>query len=174
MVKSSKNYYARRQNRYALIIIIFLIIIVGLGIAATILWPRFATPVPPGTIELVGIPRVTTALNSVDGQSRSVTAIFVVQTYAESAAELDGNAISANIRSILANGDFDMLVGRDSVEYAKDLIREHLPAMMDTSPIEELYLVDLQAGDPNRFFMDEVATQRDGSMENFLRGIRFR
>jgi len=174
MAKNSRSYYSRRQNRYSLIIILFLIIVIIMGVAATVLWPRFASPSPSGTVELVGIPRVTTPLNTAGGESRSVTAIFVVETDAGLASGLDSDAISANIRSILADGDFDMLVGRDSVEYAKDLIREHLPGMMDVSAITELYLVDLQAGDPTRFFMDELVTRQEHELEGFLRGIRFR
>ena len=174
MAKNSNDNYSRQQNRYSLIIIIFLIVFVALGVAATIMWPRFTNRVSQNAVELVRIPRVTTSLNSADGESRSVTAIFVVETSAASAADLDSDAISANIRSILANGDFDMLVGRESVEYAKNRIREYLPGMMDISAITELYLVDLQAGDPNRFFMDDTPTQQNADLENFLRGVRFR
>ena len=174
MAKNSNNNYARQQNRYSIIIIIFLIIFIVLGIVATFMWPRLTTRVSRDTVELVRIPRVTTSLNSADGTSRSVTAIFVVETDAVSAADLDSDAISANIRSILADGDFDMLVGRESVEYAKNRIREYLPGMMDVSAITELYLVDLQAGDPNRFFMDDAPVRQNSDLEDFLRGVRFR
>ena len=174
MARKSRSSYARRQNRYSLIIVLFFIIFVGLGVTAAIMWPGLMNPAPPNRVELVNIPRVTTPLGSVDGAPRSVTAIFVVETEPGSASDLDRNLISENIKTILANGDYNMLTGRDSVEYAKELIREHLPGMMDVSGITELYLIDLQAGDPNRFFMDEETRGRGEELENFLRGIRFR
>jgi len=173
MAKQSN--YEKERNKYSTGVIIFLVTFSVLAIVITIFWQGFVNqPVQSGAPDLVRVPRVTTSIAEFDGQSRSVTAVFVVETVTGQSDDLDSEAISLNIRAILAGGSYERLTGPDSVEYARNLVQEQLPALMDMSSITNLHIVDLQAGNPNRFIIDDESEPPRGNMlGDFLRGLRF-
>jgi hypothetical protein len=172
MADKSNSSYLSQQNRASTRVIAILLGITVLSIIIAIIWPQFTRQATERDA-LVALPRITTGLNSHDAASMSVTAVFVIETGADNVSGIDREVITSNIRAILAYGDYDMLTGRTSVEYTKDLIRERLPDMMDISDIDGIYLVDLQAGNPNTFFSDG-SEQQNNTLNDFLRGIRFR
>ncbi|MCL2873481.1 MAG: hypothetical protein FWE29_00960 [Defluviitaleaceae bacterium] len=173
MAKTSKNNYAKQQNRYSLRVVIFFVVFSVLAIAATIIWQNVVTQQQTTiSADFVRVPRVTTSLFSIDGEPRSVTAVFFVEADPGMANAVDSDVVSSHIRTILAGGDYYMLTGTESVEYARNLINENLPNMMDVSNIANLYIVDLQAGNPNRFFIDDDPVS-GSSLNDFLRGLRF-
>ncbi len=96
--------------------------------------------------KFIKIPTVVSTIFSDIGTPNIVSTNFTVEVKAENADGVDSKAISAYIKRIMDNLDYNKVKGKDNLNYIRDEVINKLEAMEGYEKIEGIYITDIVAG----------------------------
>ncbi len=164
---NSSNKTDSRNRGTIIVLAVILILGVG-GVILALIWPMLSRYTP---VTMVKIPTVEVLLMTSEDKGLNISATFSVEVKSNKAKKINGDELSGNIKKILEQLDYREMQNENTMDYVQEQIMLKLPAQVDMSDIEGLYITGFNVGDKWKFG-DGTQNEQKNSINNVLQGFK--